>query len=95
MSTNTTTKPIEQVLALLENVRPGTAGWTALCPAHGDRNPSLSVAEGRDGRVLLFCFCGCDISDIVDAIGLELCDLFPPMRTKSRGKGVKRYGPHA
>jgi hypothetical protein len=34
-------------------------GWTARCPAHDDRNPSLSITEDRDGRVLLHCFAGC------------------------------------
>ena len=31
--------------------------WMALCPAHGDRNPSLHVTR-RDGRWLLYCHAG-------------------------------------
>lgn len=27
-------------------------GWTARCPAHDDRSPSLSIHETRDDRVL-------------------------------------------
>ena len=78
-------RPIQHVLDLLENVRPGGTGWTARCPAHDDGKNSLSVAEGKDGRVLLKCFAGCDVDDIVDAIGLEMQDLFPS-RTKRIAK---------
>lgn len=30
----------------------------ACCPAHGDRNPSLTRADGNDGRMLLNCKAG-------------------------------------
>jgi hypothetical protein len=36
----------------------------------------LSVAEGRAGRVLLFCHAGCEIDTIARALGIELRDLF-------------------
>lgn len=42
-------------------------GWVALCPAHDDRNPSLSLAE-RDGKLLLKCFAGCEQRAVVDAL---------------------------
>jgi len=48
-------KPVDRVLERLENVRKNSAGWTARCPAHGDNVNSLSVGEGADGRVLLYC----------------------------------------
>jgi DNA-binding transcriptional ArsR family regulator len=44
----------------------------------------LSVSEGRDGRVLLKCHAGCDIKAIVQALGLELRDLFPPKPERAR-----------
>lgn len=37
----------------------------ARCPAHGDQRPSLSIADGRDGRLLLRCFSGCDFRDVL------------------------------
>lgn len=48
----------------------------ARCPAHEDRNPSLSLKEGRDGRALLYCFAGCQLVDVVAALGLSMSDLF-------------------
>lgn len=48
------------------------------CPAHDDRNPSLSVAPGDDGRALLHCHAGCSTRDVAAAIGLTLADLCPP-----------------
>ncbi|MGR3782202.1 MAG: DUF7146 domain-containing protein [Albimonas sp.] len=38
------------------------------CPAHRDRVPSLSVSDGRDGRLLLHCFAGCDFRDVLAAL---------------------------
>jgi hypothetical protein len=51
--------------------------FVAKCPAHEDRLPSLSVAEGSDRRALLYCHTGCEPGDIADALGLRLGDLFP------------------
>jgi putative DNA primase/helicase len=48
----------------------------AQCPAHDDRNPSLSITEQADGKVLLHCHAGCEIDDVLAAIGLEKRDLF-------------------
>jgi hypothetical protein len=52
------------------------SGWSARCPAHEDRQASLSIAEGDAGRVLLKCHAGCDHKKIVAALGLEERDLF-------------------
>jgi hypothetical protein len=30
-----------------------------------------------DGRILVHCFSGCDVSAVVSALGLSLADLFP------------------
>jgi putative DNA primase/helicase len=84
--------PIKQVLAILEGVRPGSSGVTALCPAHDDARSSLSVSEGADGRVLLPCFAGCDVVEILAAMGLEFSDLFPRRRTKKPRRGAPQHG---
>jgi|ERR1039458_8612939 DNA primase len=89
---NTSTKPIQQVLDLLEKVRASGEGWSALCPAHDDRNNSLSIREGDDGRILLKCHAGCDVNDILEALGLDLQNLFVRTRTKQRKKLLKSGG---
>ena len=69
-------RPIERLLERLEGVEESNGSWKTLCPAHEDRKPSLSVAEGDDARALVKCFAGCETSEIVSALGLEMKDLF-------------------
>lgn len=69
--------PIERVIERLDRVSTSGDGYVACCPAHPDSNPSLSVSEGTDGRVLLYCHAmECEASEIVEAIGLKMSDLF-------------------
>lgn len=60
--------------------RTGTGRWLARCPAHDDHSPSLSISEGRDGRVLVRCWAGCLTAEVVKALGIRMTDLFngPP-----------------
>jgi hypothetical protein len=69
-------RPVEKVLDRLQGVRQSNGSWKALCPAHDDHEPSLSVREGDDDRVLLKCFAGCNNPDIVAALNLDMSDLF-------------------
>lgn len=65
-----------RLLERLDAVRPrGPGRWTARCPAHDDRSPSLAVAEGERG-ILIRCWAGCRVQDITAAIGLTVRDLF-------------------
>jgi hypothetical protein len=75
------TAPVGLVLDRLAGVRRSGSGWVARCPAHDDRRPSLSIAEGEDGRVLLYCHAGCATRDVVAAMGLRMADLFARRRT--------------
>jgi hypothetical protein len=47
----------------------GASRWMAACPAHEDRDPSLSISELNDGKVLLRCFAGCETDDVLAAVG--------------------------
>jgi hypothetical protein len=80
VTNNTTGRPIDRVLDRLENVRRQNGYFIASCPSHEDRDPSLSVKEGNDGRVLINCFVGCAFDDVVAAIDLEAKDLFDDER---------------
>ena len=63
------------VLDRLEQVTGGNGKWMACCPGHQDKSPSLAITETND-RVLVYCFAGCETSDITAAIGLNVADLF-------------------
>lgn len=85
---------LEKVLNRLDKVKStGRSKWMACCPAHDDKDPSLSITEAGDGKVLLKCWAGCTAAEIVEAIGLGLRDLFPdgdrlPRRTGPSHKAV-------
>jgi hypothetical protein len=68
---------VEELLDKLEKVRStGKDKWTACCPVHGDKNPSMSIAE-KDGRVLCHCFaCGANGLEVVEALSLPASVLF-------------------
>ena len=68
---------VMNILNRLQTVRSNSSGWTARCPAHEDRRSSLSINEGEDGRVLVWCFTGCGFKEIVMALNLETRDFFP------------------
>ena len=70
--------PAELLLSRLDRVKETARGkWQARCPAHDDQSPSLSIKETADGTLLVKCWSGCNAGEIVDAVGLELSDLFP------------------
>ncbi|QNK00980.1 CHC2 zinc finger domain-containing protein [Dyella telluris] len=80
--------PIDLVLARLDGnkLRQQGKGWVACCPAHDDKNPSLSINLGDDGRVLLNCFGGCSVPQVCSAMGIGLSDLFEKSDWRNDGK---------
>lgn len=68
--------PAQRLLPRLEGVKetgPGT--WEACCPAHDDRNPSLSIKQISD-KLLVLCRAHCETGDVLAAVGLKMADLF-------------------
>ena len=76
---------VNKVLAKLPDARRSGSNWQARCPAHDDRNPSLSIAEGDDGRALVKCHAGCTTENIAGVLGLRMSDLMPVSVAKSGG----------
>lgn len=69
--------PVEKVLERLEDYKKRKNEFRARCPAHnGNSKDSLSIKEGDDGRALLVCHADCDRRNIVNALELEMVDLF-------------------
>lgn len=71
--------PIDNILSRLEKVRQRQPGqWSARCPAHDDKGPSLSVRETPEGAVLVHCFAGCNSFEVAASVGVEMHELYPP-----------------
>jgi hypothetical protein len=83
----------EQLLSRLDKVKGRNGSYTACCPAHSDGSPSLAVRLADDGRVLLHCFAGCDIDEVLGAIGMEMSDLFPETDRHDPSKPSKPVKP--
>lgn len=86
------TMSIDALLSKLDKVKPNRNGkWLACCPAHPDRSPSLAIKQTDDGKILIHCFAGCQVSDIVAAVGLELSDLMPEKTMYKKGSKPPRF----
>ena len=85
---------LADILPRLERVRQtGRANWIACCPAHDDRNPSMTLHEADDGRVLCRCWSGCSFEEIVNAVGLGWEPWFPPKQDDDFKPAVRRPFP--
>lgn len=80
-------KSIDDLLSLLQGVQPkGNNQWVARCPAHDDKEPSLSI-KLADSKILLKDFGGCDNPTIVKTLGLTMSHLYLDDGSKpSRGR---------
>lgn len=85
---------VNMILDRLDKLKAnGKNKWTACCPAHNDKSPSLSIKDDGE-RILIHCFAGCSNEDVVAAIGLNFSDLFADSRKdydlkKRRKKGYR------
>ena len=75
------------ILARLKGVRRSGKGWTAKCPAHEDKQNSLSVHH-REGKWLLKCHAGCSWDTIIAAIGITPGDLFDANEGRGRSTDI-------
>ncbi|WP_336511645.1 DNA primase [Candidatus Accumulibacter phosphatis] len=75
--------------------RTGLGTFSARCPAHDDRGPSLAIRETDDGRILAHCFAGCDVQDVLSAVDLTFSDLYPPRALDHRINPERRPFPAA
>ena len=66
---------IDEFLEHFEGVKKQGKGWTALCPAHDDRTPSLSIDVGDNGGIVFHCFAGCAQERILEIVGRTWADV--------------------
>lgn len=76
----------QRILPRLKAVRKtGPNRWVAKCPSHNDRRPSLAIRLADDGRLLVHCFAGCSVPDILSAVELNFSDLYPDQADPNLG----------
>ena len=73
--------------------RPRASGgsWSARCPAHEDRTPSLSLRQ-IEGQALIHCHAGCAPVDVMSALGMSMADLFDEPKVGVRYDYTDRAG---
>lgn len=79
---------IDEILSRLKGVKNYGKYYMACCPAHKDKNPSLSISE-KNGNVILHCFAGCSDESICEALGVSKEDLKP--KKQSTYNTEKKY----
>ena len=67
---------LAELLSKLKSVSESDEGWSALCPAHNDRNPSFSLTVKENGYFLVKCFCNCTFEQIVTAVKMTTSEMF-------------------
>lgn len=77
-----------QLRSKLQKFHESGNGYTACCPAHADKNPSLSITKEPD-KILLKCHANCSFDEIVGALGMKSKNFFRP--TEGRSKTVAVY----
>lgn len=65
----------ERILSHFQVRKCGTGKAQCICPAHADREASLTLTDGND-RALIKCHAGCSTEEVVIAAGLKMSDLF-------------------
>jgi hypothetical protein len=91
----------ESIAKALGGRKAGSA-WMTRCPAHGDREPSLSIRDAEDGKVLVHCHAGCGQKQVIAALktrgiwkeigrrGGELIHLQPSLKDERDGGDARR-----
>jgi len=78
---------IDLLLSRLQGVKKikGSDKWVALCPAHNDKTPSLSIRQLEDSRILINCWSGCGAIDVLESIDMTFQHLMPDDAISYRG----------
>jgi hypothetical protein len=74
---------------LVQAKRTGAGRWKACCPSHNDRSPSLSIREGENGHVTLFCRAGCSLDAILAALHLVRDNLSGPPPSPAQAAAIR------
>lgn len=81
---------LDNLLSRLTKVKGRAGNFVACCPAHEDSSPSLAVKE-QDGKIIMHCFAGCSVQSIVESVGMDMTDLFPPATPTYRPQPAVKF----
>lgn len=88
---------IKEFLSYFKKVHAsGNNQYTALCPAHDDKHPSLSIGfSTENNHIVLCCHAGCKAEDVLSSVGLSFKDLYSDdKRSKIMNKVTYTYYKH-
>lgn len=80
-------KTLEDYLDLFDGWIKTSKGYLVSCCSHEDSTPSLHITTGRDGKLLVKCFAGCDSREILGYINGKSV----PVKTASAKASGKRF----
>ena len=84
----------EELLARFSKVyRSGEGEYQCLCPSHNDRTASLGL-KFKEDKMILNCFAGCSMEDIIGSVGLSWADVMPNS-IDTEYKPEKRFNPYS
>jgi hypothetical protein len=63
-------------------------GWKTHCPAHDDKDPSLSIAAGDNGSIVAHCHAGCTQEAVIAALTAKGITLNGHDRTEGSAKSI-------
>lgn len=68
--------PLTILLDRLAGVQKSGTGYRARCPSCSGKSRKLSVSESHASVLLVHCFGGCPVAEVLEAVGLTTADLF-------------------
>ena len=80
----------ERIAQQLGSAKRNGSGWLCKCPCHDDKKASLSIADGRNGKIILHCFAGCDTETKIIPRLKEL-KLWPESQTHRKPTSIHEY----
>ncbi len=73
---------LDEVVSWFEGAQQNGTGVMVRCSNHDDKRQSLHISLADDGKILMKCHAGCDVTDILARVGKTTKDLFPPRERK-------------
>ncbi|EQD69671.1 DNA primase [mine drainage metagenome] len=80
---------IDALLARLERVKQTASGWRADCANGHKTHGTLSITQANSGAILLHCFSGCTVADVLGGLGLTMADI-QPQRLRDESPEARR-----